>query len=141
MRAQRQLVQYLIDRGLKPSALRIDNECHKALHDFFRAKNVNFQLCLSNDHCTNQSEKEIDTWKFQFLAGISGVDPNFSIHLWCRLLLHATQTLNLLRRSRIKPRLSAEAQLNGVFECNQTPMAPPGTKVLIHDILQHRRTW
>ena len=47
-------------------------------------------------------------------------------------LPQATQTLNLLRRSRINPQLSAEAKLNGAFDYNRTPMAPPGTKVLIH---------
>ena len=55
VRAQTQLIQYLLDRGLKPSALRIDNECPKALKYFFRENSVDFQLCPPNDHGTNQS--------------------------------------------------------------------------------------
>ena len=79
---------------MKPSALCIDNECPDYLQFFFRSNSVDFQLCLSNDHHTNQSQKAIDTWKCHFLAGLSGVDPSFTMHLWCHLLPQATQTPN-----------------------------------------------
>ena len=103
MTAQTRMIQYLLDRGLKTSALRIYNECPKALIVFLRANSVNFQLCPTNNHRTSQAEKAIDTWKCQLIAGLSGVDPNFPLHIWFRLLPQATQTLNLLRRSRINP--------------------------------------
>ena len=48
-------------------------------------------------------------------------------------------TLNLLRQSRINPRLSAYAQLEGIFDYNKTPMAPPGIRVIAHD--KQRGTW
>ena len=141
VRTQTRLIQYLIDRGVKTSTIRIDNDCPEALKLFFKANSVNFQLCPPNDHRTNQVEKAIDTRKFHFLAGHSGVDPNVPLHLWCRLLPQATQTLNILRRSWINPRLSAETQLNGAFDYKRTPMAPQGTKVLTHKTPQQRRTW
>ena len=124
--------------GLKPSALHIDNELPEALNLFFKANILDFQLC---PHHTNQAEKSIYTWKCHFLAGLSGVDPNFPLHIWCRLLPQATQTLKLLHISWIKPRLSAVAQLNRAFDYNRTPMASPGTKVHIHDYLGNRHTW
>ena len=34
-----------------------------------------------------------------------------------------------------------EAQLNGVFDYNRTPMAPPGMKSPIHETPQQRQTW
>eukprot|EP00555_Chaetoceros_dichaeta_P006124 CAMPEP_0198271254 /NCGR_PEP_ID=MMETSP1447-20131203/48524_1 /TAXON_ID=420782 /ORGANISM="Chaetoceros dichaeta, Strain CCMP1751" /LENGTH=46 /DNA_ID= /DNA_START= /DNA_END= /DNA_ORIENTATION= len=37
--------------------------------------------------------------------------------------------------------MSAETHLVGAFDYNRTPMAPPGTKVLVHDIPKNRRTW
>jgi hypothetical protein len=55
------------------------------------------------------------------------------LHLWCRLIRQATTTLNLLRQSHINPRLSAEAQLNGAFDYNKTPLAPFGTKVIVNE--------
>ena len=48
------LMQYLLNRGLKPTALRIDDDFPKALKHFFRANGVKFQLCPPNDHRTNQ---------------------------------------------------------------------------------------
>jgi hypothetical protein len=49
------------------------------------------------------------------------------MHLWCRLIPQATTTLNLLCQSHINPRLLAEAQLNGAFDFNKTPLALPGS--------------
>ena len=80
VRAQTRFTQYLLDRGLKPKALRIDNECPKALKRFSRSNNIDFQLYPPNDHRTNQAEKAINTWKCHFLAGLSGVDPNLPLH-------------------------------------------------------------
>jgi hypothetical protein len=45
----------------------------------------------------------------------------------------------LMRPSRTNPRLSGEAQLNGAFDYNKTPLAPPGTKVLIHETPNRRQ--
>ena len=45
VRAQPRLTQYLLDCGLKPTALRIDNECPEALKLFFSDNSIDFQLC------------------------------------------------------------------------------------------------
>jgi hypothetical protein len=63
------------------------------------------------------------------------------MHLSCRLVDQCTQTLNLMRRSGINPRLRAEAKRNGAFDYNKTPLAPTGTKVLIHETPNRRRKW
>jgi hypothetical protein len=63
------------------------------------------------------------------------------LHLWDRLLPQALISLNLLRGSRINPRLSAYAQVHGMFDYNRTPLAPPGTHVLIHKKPANRDTW
>ena len=41
-------------------------------------------------------------------------------------------TPNLLRSSRRQPNLSAYACLNGNFDFHQSPLAPPGTRVVVH---------
>jgi hypothetical protein len=61
--------------------------------------------------------------------------------LWDKLLPQATITLNLLRKSRINPRMSAYAQLNGHFDFNQTPLAPPGTLIIAHEKPDQRESW
>jgi hypothetical protein len=50
-------------------------------------------------------------------------------------------SLNLLRGSRLNPKLSAWAQLNGTFDFNRTPLAPPGIRVLVHQKPDNRSTW
>ena len=141
MAAQTQLYHYFRDRGLHPKVIILDNECPLALKTIFRKEDVRFQLSPPNDHRTNPAEKAIDTWKCHFIAGLASVDPAFPVHLWCRLIRQCNLTLNLLRTSRINPRLSAEAQLNGAFDFNRTPLAPPGTKVIVHETPKQRATW
>jgi hypothetical protein len=57
------------------------------------------------------------------------------------VLPQATITLNLLRKSRINPRISAYAQLNGHFAFNRTPLAPPGTRIIAQEKLDQRASW
>jgi hypothetical protein len=141
LRAFSKLHQYLTDRGLRPALHILDNECPKGLKTYIRNANATLQLAPPNLHRTNTAEKAIDIWKCHFIAGLSSVDPNFPMHLWCRLIAQATTMLNLLRPACLNPRLSAEAQLNGAFDYNRTPLAPPGTKVLVHETPANRRTW
>ena len=63
------------------------------------------------------------------------------MHLWCRLISHAVLELSLLRTSNINPKLSAEAQLNGNFDYNITPLAPSGTAVVAHENPSQRGLW
>jgi hypothetical protein len=63
------------------------------------------------------------------------------MHLWDQLLFKATHTVDLLRQSCLNPQLSAEAQLNGQFALKRTPMAPPGTRVIVHSKPCYRRPW
>jgi hypothetical protein len=141
LRAYSLMHQHLTDRGLKPQLQKLDNECSQALKQFMRQNHIDFQLVPPYDHRQNAAERAIGIWKDHFVAGLASLDPNFPMHLWCRLIDQCTQTLNLLRPSRINPRLSAEAQLNGAFDYNKTPLAPPGTKVLIHETPNRRKTW
>jgi hypothetical protein len=69
------------------------------------------------------------------------VDPTFTLKLWDKLLTQATITINLLRKSRINPRMSAYAQLNGHFDFNRTPLPPPGTRIIAHEKPDQRASW
>ena len=50
-------------------------------------------------------------------------------------------TLNLLCGSRANLKLSAYAYLYGNFDFNKTPLAPPGTKAMVHYKPIQRATW
>ena len=68
--------------------------------------------------------------------------PKFPLYLWDKLLPQAELTLNVLRGSRLNPKLSAWDQVCGaVYDYNCTPIGPPGTRVLVHEKTQQRGTW
>ena len=60
---------------------------------------------------------------------------------WTRLLPHIEITLNLLRPSVIHPRMSAWEALNGAYDFDAHPLAPPGTAVTIHEKADQRQSW
>jgi hypothetical protein len=92
-------------------------------------------------HRRNAAERAIRTFKEQFVAGLSSVDPSFTMHLWDRLLPQAEITLNLLRTSRLHPQLYAAAHYHGLVDYNKADFAPPGCKIIAHEKTGKRRTW
>jgi hypothetical protein len=50
-----------------------------------------------------------ELFKNHFIAGLCSTDRDFPLHLWDWLVHQATLTLNLMRGSRINPKLSAWA--------------------------------
>ena len=141
IRATRVLNSYLSARGLTPQYQMFDNECPGGLKQFMRDSSVDFQLVPPHLHCTNAVERTIQTYKDHLGAGLNSCGPNFSLHIWYRLIPHANLKLNLLRPSRLNTRLSVEAQLNGAFDYNRTSLAPPGTRVVVYKAPGNRRTW
>ena len=91
-----------------------------------------YQLVPPHIHRRNAAERAIQTFKNHFIAGLSSVHKLFPMHLWCRLIPQSILSLNLLRGSRMNQKLSAHAQVHGSFDFNATPLASPGTKIIIH---------
>jgi hypothetical protein len=120
------LIQSLIIPGFKPSLQCLDNEESLALRNYITKQGIVYQLAPPHIHRRSNAERAIQMFKSHFIAGLWSVDPNFPLKLWDKLLLQATITLNILRKSRINPRVLAYAQLNGQFDFNRTPLAPPG---------------
>jgi len=99
--------QTLTSRGLRPKFQRLDNEASTALKQYMLDKGVDFQLTPAGMHRRNAAERAIRTFKNHFIAILCSTDPEFPLRLWDRLLSQALTTLNLLRGSRINPKLSA----------------------------------
>jgi hypothetical protein len=137
---QRSIV-FLQSRGFKPLLRRLDNEATGTLQDFLIASDIDFQLAPPHVHRRNAAERAIRTFKNHFIAGLCSTNPDFQLNMWDKLLPQCLVTLNLLRRSRINLQLSAQAHINGAFDFNRTPLAPPGTKVIIHEKPATRGTW
>ena len=52
------------------------------------------------------------------------MDDKFPMSLWDKTIPQAELTLNLLRGSRINPKLSTWEQIHGRYDFNSTPIAP-----------------
>ena len=132
----------LTKAGIKPILHRLDNEVSQDLIASIEAKGLKYQLATPHDHRNNYAERAIQTFKNHFISIMNGCDIKFPPHLWCRLIYQAVITLNMLRRSRINPKLSAYNQIFGNFDFNATPLAPCGMKAIIYEKKEQRiSTW
>jgi hypothetical protein len=102
---------------------------------------VKYQLVPPHCHRRNITERAIWTFKEQFVSGLASVDPDFPLHLWDQLFPQAEMTLNLLRKSRQHPQLSAAAHYHGMVDYNRTDFAPPGCKLIAHEKPYQWRSW
>ena len=119
----------------------LDNEASNDLKRALKKNDLTYQLVPPHIHRRNAVERVINTFKNHLLAILASCNPDFPIAEWDRLLVQCDLTLNLLRSSRVNPRLSAYAYLNGNFDFNKTPLAPPGTRVLVHLKPDQRASW
>lgn len=119
----------------------LDNETSYHLQAAMENKNTTFQLVPPHNHRANLAERAIQTFKCHLKSGLASVHPDFPITEWDRLLDQCFLTLNILRPSTVNPNLSAYAYLHGQFDFNSTPLAPPGTKVIIHSKPGNRASW
>ena len=106
-----------------------------------REMNEQFRLVPPYIYWRNSAKRAIRTFKEHFIARLSINHKDLPLHLWCRLIPHAILTFNLLRQSCMNPKLSGYAQLHREFNYNATPLAPPGTQVIIHGKPTVRGTW
>ena len=131
----------LTQHGHVTKKIVLDNECSAELKAALRKHKKQYELTPPNMHRRNAAERAIRTFKNHLMAGFATCDKAFPVAEWDRLLVQAELTLNLLRTSRINPNLSAHAYLFGNFDFNRTPLAPPGTKVIIHKKSKDRGSW
>ena len=118
--------------------------CHEAANEIkqaIRKYKVNYQLTPPHIHRINAAEHTICTFKNYFLSCLASVDPTFPINEWDRFIPQVQITLNLLRTSCIHKNLSANTVLNGQYGFNKHPMAPLGTKIVVHVKPTKRDTW
>jgi hypothetical protein len=72
-------------------------------------------------------------FKNRFIGALGTMDSNFPVQLWDMLAPQVQDSINLLRQSCINPKHSAYKALEGLYDWNQYPMAPPGMKAIIYN--------
>ena len=133
--------EFFKQKGLAPILERIDNETSKLFQKMCAERNIKLELVPPGNHRGNKAERMARTSKNHFLSELATTDPNFPLGAWDVLKDHWECTLNLMRRSRLKPALSAWEHLHGPFDFKKTPIAPPGCKAVIHERANERKSW
>ena len=131
----------LTSAGVQPNTRILDNEASQDLKHAMTKSKTSYQLVPPHTHRANAAERAIQTFKAHFTAGLASLDPDFPVNEWDRLLEQAFITLNLLRTSRVNNKLSAYTYLNGNYNFSNTPLAPPGTKAIVHIHPDTRPSW
>jgi hypothetical protein len=139
--AFQEVYEYLTEKGFKPKLNVMDNQCSRAIQKFIKSTGADIQLVNPDDHRVNAAERAIQTWKNHWITGMGNLDPNCPMQLWCQFIEQGQDTLNMLRVSRVNPKLSAYAVLEGQFHFNKTPLAPVGTKALVFLDPTKGHTW
>jgi hypothetical protein len=115
LRSFQVMEQKLTSRGLKPKLMTLDKEASTLIKDYLHDQDMNFKLAPPHWHQRNAAERAIHSFEDHLIAGVCSTDKSFPMHLWDRLLPQAILTLDMLRTSRINPKISA-AHLNGQYE-------------------------
>ena len=110
----------------------MNNEASKYLKDALRDTEIKYQLVPNNNHKTNLSERAIQKFKGHFKAGLGSLDPYFPKSGWDKQVEQGELTLNILRASRLNPKLLTFTYLFGKFYYSATLLSPFGTKILVH---------
>ena len=92
-------------------------------------------------HQANPAERAIQTWKSCMKSTLASLPPNFPIAYWCRLCKKVDFSINIVQKCRQNPLLSAWAAMEGEYHFDATPIAPPGSEMMLHDKPNQRRSW
>jgi hypothetical protein len=113
--------------GLKKQVL--NNECLVAMEACIKENDMDYELVPPGQLRQNQAERAIQTFKAHFISILAGVNNKFPLSLWCHLLEPTELTLNLLRKLRVAPKISAFAHVHRAHDYMQKPFAPIGCAV------------
>ena len=102
-RAHQAFLKWITETGVCITKTYIlDNEASDELK--IPIKKSKLQLVPSDTHRKNIAESSIQTFKNNIVAILLGVDPKFTMILWCILLPQTVLTLNLVRQSHEAPK-------------------------------------
>jgi len=139
-RAYLLLIERLKRAGLAPEKHVMDNEVSEELRDAIENE-CKLELVPPGCHRRNVAEVAIKTFKAHFIAILAGLPTSFPLRLWDELLPQAELTVNILRPSHARPKVSAHTYLFGPFDFNRTPLAPIGCETQCHVKPGDRGTW
>ena len=127
-------------RGLTPKLHIMDIEVSEDFNKYFEDSDIQFQPVPPHMYRINATERAVRTFNYYFIAALWNVEPCFPFYLWGCLFTQVAMTLNMLRRSRLKPGLSDYEQVDGIHNFERTSLATLGCKVQINEKPHKRLT-
>ena len=140
-RAFQEGVKFFKIFGVTHNSVKVDNESSGIFREQLRENGMTVDFVAPNNHRQNPAERDIRTFKNHFIATLCTTDPTFPLAQWDRLLPQAELTLNLMRGSPLQPNLSSWEHLRGPYNYSRNPIAPAGTRVIVHENPDIRETW
>jgi hypothetical protein len=141
IKAYKKMINRMRMTGLRIKKHTLDNEALDAFKQYIHQQQIQFELVAPGNHRHTQAERTIQTFKVHFIAILAGVDDKFTLSLWCHLLQLTELTLNLLRQSKVAPKIPAFAHIHGHYNYMKKPFAPLGYAIEAHIKPEDRRTW
>jgi len=132
-KAYAKIINILQQANISPTIHILDNEASKSYSKLIQKHGkTKIQFVPPHVHRRNVAERSIRTFKAHFISGLCSTHKDFPLNLWDRLLPQAQMTLNMMRPSNVDASISAHEQVFGKFILDNTPIAPPGIKAVIH---------
>ncbi len=131
--AYKEVFESLEAKGYTPKMNLMDNQATKFIKKFLTKKECNLQVVEPHNHCVNAAKQAIQTFKDAFIAALATTDRDFPLQLWDKLAPQVQDTLNLLQELQINLTILAYEALNGPYNWNWYPLAPPGCKAVIYE--------
>ena len=141
VRAYQALINRLASCWIHPKHQVLDNNIPEEFKLAIKRNNMTYERVPPDDHHQNIAERGIQTGKGHMISVLSGVDPNFPMHLWDRLLTGIEMQLNFLRQSNTVPTIPSFAHFWGPYDYNAHPMVPLYCVVEMHAKLSKRKTF
>ena len=140
--AHKRTLNFFGQFGRRPSFQRLDNETSAPLETFALQNNISIQYCPPHTHRSLKAERAICTFKNHLIATLCTSAPDFPLTLWDDMLPQMEICLNHLLSYAPNVAVSAYAGLHGgAFDFLKHPIAPIGTRLLIHDKPTARASW
>jgi hypothetical protein len=132
-KAYKEVFKTLQAKGCKPKMNVMDNQATKYIKQFLTKKEYDLQVVKPHNHRVNAAKQAIQTFKDAFIAALAMTDSEFPLQLWDKLAPQVQNTLNLLQASRINSNILVYETLNGPYNWDRYPLAPPGCKAIIYE--------
>jgi hypothetical protein len=118
----------------------MDTETSRDVEEFIKTQNTTPQYTTPGRHCA-PVEKAMQTYKSYLKSMTASLPSSFPISYWCRLLEQCDLSVNTVCPRRLNPKLSAWTAMEGEFHFESTPLAPPGSQMLMQVKPGNRHTF